>query len=117
MHGANMKFVDAKQAKACYVCKNTWLKLLTRKTNAALWFNKMCRIKQLKPKYIQYNPTARHYWTGTQHRMLLDTELIRSTFKYFIILNVSTSKTGMGSPCNENGEYKNYQKNNRMNSI
>ena len=23
----------------------------------------------------------------------------------------------MGSPCNENGEYKNYQKNNRMDAI
>ena len=30
--------------------KNTRLKLL--KTNAAIWFNKMCRIKQLKPNYI-----------------------------------------------------------------
>ena len=25
--------------------------------------------------------------------------------------------TEMGSPCNENGEYKNYQKNNRMDAI
>jgi len=34
MHGANMKIVDGKQAKACYAYKNTKLKLL--KTNAAL---------------------------------------------------------------------------------
>ena len=27
------------------------------------------------------------------------------------------TKTEMGSPCNENGEYKNYQKNNRMDTI
>ena len=27
------------------------------------------------------------------------------------------TKTEMGSPCNENGEYKNYQKNNRMDAI
>ena len=26
-------------------------------------------------------------------------------------------KTQMGSPCNENGDYKNYQKNNRMDAI
>ena len=30
--------------------KNTKLKLL--KTNAAIWFNKLCRIRQLKPNYI-----------------------------------------------------------------
>jgi len=27
------------------------------------------------------------------------------------------TKTEIGSPCNENGEYKNYQKNNRMDAI
>jgi len=31
--------------------KNTREKLL--QTNAAIWFNKMCRFKQLTPKYIQ----------------------------------------------------------------
>ena len=31
--------------------------------------------------------------------------------------NYKTTKTEMGSPCNENGEYKNYQKNNRMDAI
>jgi len=39
MHGANMKIVDAKQAKACYADRNIRLKLL--KTNAAVSFNKM----------------------------------------------------------------------------
>ena len=57
MHGANMKIVDAKQAKACYTYKNTRLKLL--RTSAALWFNKMCRIKQLKPKYIQFKSNGK----------------------------------------------------------
>ena len=38
-----MKIVNAQQAKLCNTYKNTRLKL--RKTNAALWFNKMCKIK------------------------------------------------------------------------
>jgi len=41
--------VNAKQAKLNNY-KNTRLKLL--KTNAAIWFNKMCKVKQLKPNYI-----------------------------------------------------------------
>jgi len=32
MHGANMKIVDAKQAKACYAYKNTRLKLHVKST-------------------------------------------------------------------------------------
>ena len=43
LYSANMKFVDAKQAKACYACKNTRLNLL--KTKTALSFNKMCMSK------------------------------------------------------------------------
>jgi hypothetical protein len=34
---------------------------------------------------------------------------------YLIIYKITN--TEMGSPCNENGEYKNYQKNNRMDAI
>jgi hypothetical protein len=34
-----------------------------------------------------------------------------------IIKLYKITKTEMGSPCNENGEYKNYQKNNRMDVI
>jgi hypothetical protein len=40
----------ARQAKVYNSYKNTKLKLL--KTNAALWFNKICKTKQLQPKYI-----------------------------------------------------------------
>jgi hypothetical protein len=43
MHGANMKIVNAQQARICNIYKNTRLKLL--KTIAALWFNKMCKSK------------------------------------------------------------------------
>ena len=40
--------INAQQAKLINDYKNTRLKLL--KTNAAIWFNKMCKTKQLKPK-------------------------------------------------------------------
>jgi hypothetical protein len=46
MHGTTIKFIDAQQAKLRNNYKNIKLKL--QKTNAAIWFNKMCRIKHLK---------------------------------------------------------------------
>jgi len=57
MHGANMKIVEAKQAKACYVYKNKTPKLL--KTKAALRFNKTCQIKQMKPNYILFKSNGK----------------------------------------------------------
>ena len=45
-----MKIIDAQQAKLCRNYENIKLRLL--KTNAAIWFNKMCRFKHLKPNYI-----------------------------------------------------------------
>jgi len=50
MHGDEIKIVNAKQARQCYIFKNTKRKLL--RTNAAVWFNKVCRIRQLQPNYI-----------------------------------------------------------------
>jgi len=50
MHGTTIGIVNAQQAKLNSNYKNTKLKLL--KTNAAVWLNKMCKIKQLKPNYI-----------------------------------------------------------------
>jgi len=38
-----MKFINAQQAKAYNIYKNNKLMLL--KTIAAIWFNKMCKIK------------------------------------------------------------------------
>jgi len=52
MHGVTVKFIEAQQAKLCNTYKNTRLKLL--KTTATLWFNKMCRLKHLKPNYIHF---------------------------------------------------------------
>ena len=50
MHGATRMIVNVQQAKFNNNYKNTRLKLL--KANAAIWFNKMCKVKQLKPNYI-----------------------------------------------------------------
>jgi hypothetical protein len=46
MHGnMNVKFVNAKQAKEIYQYRNTREKLY--KTNAVIWYNKVCREKHL----------------------------------------------------------------------
>ena len=52
MHGATIKIINAQQARLNNIYKITKLKLL--KTNATIWFNKICRDKQLKPKYISF---------------------------------------------------------------
>jgi len=46
MHGSHIKIIAVQQAKIYDTYKNIKLKLL--KTNAAIWFNKMCRTKQLR---------------------------------------------------------------------
>ena len=43
----NIKICDAKQAKQVHQYKNTKIKFY--KSNAAIWYNKTCRIKQLLP--------------------------------------------------------------------
>jgi hypothetical protein len=51
MHGELIfKFVNAKQAKLVHQYRNIKKKLL--KSNAAIWFNKVCRSEQLTPSYI-----------------------------------------------------------------
>ena len=49
-HGTNVKIIEAQQARLCISYKNTKLKLL--KANATICFNKMCKIKHMKPNYI-----------------------------------------------------------------
>jgi hypothetical protein len=52
MHGQqNIKICTAKQAKEVYLYKTIKTKLY--KNNAAIWFNKTWRIKQLTPTYIK----------------------------------------------------------------
>jgi hypothetical protein len=46
----NVKFAIARQAKEAYQYKDIKLKL--HRTNAAIWYNKLCRQLQLAPKYI-----------------------------------------------------------------
>ena len=50
MHGTNVKIIEAQRASVWYRYKSITLKLL--KTKATIWFNKMCKIKHLKPNYI-----------------------------------------------------------------
>jgi len=50
MHSATIKIINVQQARLNNIYKNTKLKLL--KTNVAIWFNKICMDRQLKPKYI-----------------------------------------------------------------
>jgi len=52
MHGVTMKIGNAQQARINNNYKNTKLKLL--KKSASIWFNRMCRAKQLKPNYIKF---------------------------------------------------------------
>jgi hypothetical protein len=50
MHGQrNIKICDAKQAKGLYQYKNTKIKLY--KNNAAIWYNKIRRSKNVTPTY------------------------------------------------------------------
>jgi hypothetical protein len=51
MHGTtNPKLIKSKQARDIYAYKNIKQKLY--KTIAAIWFNKTCRERNLKPNYI-----------------------------------------------------------------
>ena len=57
MHGEKLRLIDVWQAKVCNNYKNTKLKLL--KTTAAVWFNKVCKIKQLQPNYIHFRTNSK----------------------------------------------------------
>ena len=57
MHGATMKFIEAEQAKLCNTYKHTRLELL--KISAASWFNKMRKVKHLKPNYIHFKTNGK----------------------------------------------------------
>ena len=49
----NIKICNAKQAKEVYQYKNFEIKLY--KNNAAIWYNKTCRIKQPTLTYLSLN--------------------------------------------------------------
>ena len=51
MYGTmNPKFINAKQAGEVYEYRNTKQKL--QRTIAALWYNKSCRDRNIKPNYV-----------------------------------------------------------------
>ena len=50
MHGEKIKIINAKQARLSNTYKNTKYKLL--RTNATIWYNKMCKMRQVIPGYI-----------------------------------------------------------------
>ena len=60
-----MKIVIAQQAKPLNTYKNTRMKLL--KTNAAIWFNKVCKTKELQPTYINIRSNGK---TDRDHKMI-----------------------------------------------
>jgi len=63
MHGQqNIKICDAKQAKQINRYKNTKIKLY--KSNAAIWYSKSCRVKQLIPKAGKSVPLQA--WSGPE---------------------------------------------------
>ena len=58
-----------------------------------------------------YGPTRNRDGTW---RIQTSDELRHRMKQEDIIKFIKSQRLEMGSPCNENGEYKNYQKNNRM---
>ena len=65
MHGTtDLKFINAKQAGDIYVYKN--IKQNLHKTITAMWFNKTCREKDLKPNYINIRINGNNgQWNNT----------------------------------------------------
>jgi hypothetical protein len=59
----NMKVINTQQARIIHHYKNSKEKLL--KTNAEIWFNKMCRFIYITSKYIQLQ--AIHNAHNEQH--------------------------------------------------
>ena len=51
MHGTCIKIIEAQHTKFCNNYKNNRTKLL--ETNAAIWFNKIRKTKQVTPKYFR----------------------------------------------------------------
>ena len=72
--------------------------------------------------YIHLFASTLHYYRVILHALLLMLHIIFYLFYIYIYilkpyLAICAPKTEMGSPCNENEEYKNYQKDNRMDAI
>ena len=70
------------------------------------WYTKLCSGQTVGAQ------VCRAHGPDTQINTVVYFGITRGYNKIYKI-----TKTEMGSPCNENGEYKNYQKNNRMDAI
>ena len=68
MHGQqHIKICTAKQAKDIHRYKTTKIKLY--RINAALWFNKKCRVKQLTPNYINIKVNGNNIKAGRTKKL------------------------------------------------
>ena len=76
----NVKFINAKQVKDIHQCINIKRKLC--KTNAAIWYNKTCRDKQITRKYISLRRNGKNRQcqktlkTATPYRMNQEIKLL-----------------------------------------
>ena len=57
MHGENIKIHYAQQANLHNIYKNTKIKLL--RANSAIWYNKICRTRQIRPNYISFKSNGK----------------------------------------------------------
>jgi hypothetical protein len=73
MRGVNsVKLISDQQAKGTSIFKNTEGELL--RTNAAIWFNKICKIDHLIPKYI-------HSKVGANNQQSKNAELAATKYR------------------------------------
>ena len=96
MHGQqNVKICTAKQAKQVYLYKIIKTKLY--KNNAAIWFNKTCRIKQLTPTYssISVNESSLNLFTEQSPTENDDTRCCVNTI-VLLKMNITVLETCRG---------------------
>jgi len=70
----NIKFINVKQATGIHAYKNTERELY--KTNATIWFNKICRDKQPTPNYINITINGRSPHAYVNQRLQIQLELL-----------------------------------------
>jgi hypothetical protein len=75
-------------AKLVYLYKTIKIKL--RKNNAAIWFNKTCRIKQLTPTYINIRVNGNN--KGIVHQVgklaiIISLRMVNETLKWYTFLS------------------------------
>ena len=90
MHGSmNIKFINAKQAVDIHAYNNTKRKLY--KTNAAIWFNKTCRHKELTPNVIniRINQFPLSHCSGRQPKTYVKPEAAITVFEFLMMGGVS----------------------------